>query len=142
MFFFFCPYSFFHLHHKTADTFFSKAGRCADFPLSSLALDSMFRSKTRSSSARSFQSTPLSASQQHGRCGIPRPLVQRYSEDLEQPVKDVASTLDQLRVRELRKQHRMAVRKQNTLASLPLSHLKLHSGNTLNRTLNGGIKAQ
>lgn len=47
---------------------------------------------------------------QHGRCGIPQPLVQRYSEDLEQPVKDLASSMDQLRVRELRKQHRMAVR--------------------------------
>ncbi|TKS75631.1 SAM and SH3 domain-containing protein 1 [Collichthys lucidus] len=40
-------------------------------------------------------------SPQHGRCGIPQPLVQRYSEDLEQPVKDVASTMDQLRVKEL-----------------------------------------
>lgn len=50
---------------------------------------------------------------QHGRCGIPKPLVQRYSEDLDQPVKDVASTLDQLRVKELRKQQRMAVREQH-----------------------------
>ncbi|XP_037606637.1 SAM and SH3 domain-containing protein 1a isoform X1 [Sebastes umbrosus] len=48
-------------------------------------------------------------SDKHGRCGIPQPLVQRYSEDLEQNVKDVASTMDQLRVRELRKQHRMAI---------------------------------
>ncbi|XP_033931571.1 SAM and SH3 domain-containing protein 1a isoform X1 [Pseudochaenichthys georgianus] len=48
-------------------------------------------------------------SDKHGRCGIPKPLVQRYSEDLEQPVKDVASTLDQLRVKELRKQQRMAI---------------------------------
>uniref|UniRef100_H3D3X8 SAM and SH3 domain containing 1a n=1 Tax=Tetraodon nigroviridis TaxID=99883 RepID=H3D3X8_TETNG len=48
-------------------------------------------------------------SDKHGRCGIPQPLVQRYSEDLEQPVKDVASSMDQLRVRELRKQHRMAI---------------------------------
>uniref|UniRef100_A0A669C7G6 Sterile alpha motif domain-containing protein 5 n=1 Tax=Oreochromis niloticus TaxID=8128 RepID=A0A669C7G6_ORENI len=48
-------------------------------------------------------------SDKHGRCGIPHPLVQRYSEDLEQPVKDVASTVDQLRVKELRKQHRMAI---------------------------------
>lgn len=48
-------------------------------------------------------------SDKHGRCGIPQPLVQRYSEDLEQAVKDVASTLDQLRVKELRKQHRMAI---------------------------------
>ncbi|XP_039980551.1 SAM and SH3 domain-containing protein 1a isoform X2 [Xiphias gladius] len=48
-------------------------------------------------------------SDKHGRCGIPQPLVQRYSEDLEQPVKDVASTMDQLRVKELRKQHRMAI---------------------------------
>lgn len=52
---------------------------------------------------------------QHGRCGIPQPLVQRYSEDMEQPVKDVASTMDQLRVRELRKQHRMAVRQRQRL---------------------------
>lgn len=60
-------------------------------------------------------STPLSFFRlllQHGRCGIPRPLVQRYAEDLEQPVKDVASNMDQVRVKELRKQHRMAVRKQ------------------------------
>ncbi|XP_013766661.1 SAM and SH3 domain-containing protein 1a isoform X6 [Pundamilia nyererei] len=48
-------------------------------------------------------------SDKHGRCGIPHPLVQRYSEDLEQPVKDVASTIDQFRVKELRKQHRMAI---------------------------------
>lgn len=48
-------------------------------------------------------------SDKHGRCGIPQPLVHRYSEDLEQPVKDVASNMDQLRVRELRKQHRMAI---------------------------------
>ncbi|XP_029352805.1 SAM and SH3 domain-containing protein 1a isoform X7 [Echeneis naucrates] len=48
-------------------------------------------------------------SDKHGRCGIPQPLMQRYSEDLEQPVKDVASTMDQLRVKELRKQHRMAI---------------------------------
>ncbi|XP_056871990.1 SAM and SH3 domain-containing protein 1a isoform X4 [Takifugu flavidus] len=48
-------------------------------------------------------------SDKHGRCGIPQPLVQRYSEDLDQPVKDLASSMDQLRVRELRKQHRMAI---------------------------------
>ncbi|KAG7263453.1 hypothetical protein CRUP_034144 [Coryphaenoides rupestris] len=45
----------------------------------------------------------------HGRCGLPPALVQRYSEDLEQPVQQVASSLDQLRVKELRKQHRMAI---------------------------------
>ncbi|KAM4529519.1 SAM and SH3 domain-containing protein 1a isoform 6-T6 [Fundulus diaphanus] len=48
-------------------------------------------------------------SDKHGRCGIPQALIQRYSEDLEQPVKDVGSTMDQLRVKELRKQHRMAI---------------------------------
>lgn len=53
---------------------------------------------------------PPLPSLQHGRCGIPQPLVQRYSEELEQPAKEVASSMDQLRVRELRKQHRMAVR--------------------------------
>ncbi|MGH0141663.1 UNVERIFIED_CONTAM: hypothetical protein FKN15_045025, partial [Acipenser sinensis] len=46
---------------------------------------------------------------QHGRCGIPESLVQRYAEDLEQPVKDVASNMDQVRVKQLRKQHRMAI---------------------------------
>ncbi|XP_037305753.2 SAM and SH3 domain-containing protein 1a isoform X11 [Pungitius pungitius] len=48
-------------------------------------------------------------SDKHGRCGVPQPLVQRYSDDLEQPAKDVASTVDQIRVKELRKQHRMAI---------------------------------
>ncbi|XP_044278978.1 SAM and SH3 domain-containing protein 1 isoform X2 [Varanus komodoensis] len=48
-------------------------------------------------------------SDKHGRCGIPEPLVQRYSEDLEQPEKDVATNLDQIRVKLLRKQHRMAI---------------------------------
>uniref|UniRef100_A0A8D2MU15 SAM and SH3 domain containing 1 n=1 Tax=Zonotrichia albicollis TaxID=44394 RepID=A0A8D2MU15_ZONAL len=48
-------------------------------------------------------------SDKHGRCGIPEALVQRYSEDLEQPEKDVATNMDQIRVKQLRKQHRMAV---------------------------------
>ncbi|XP_035277809.1 SAM and SH3 domain-containing protein 1a isoform X6 [Anguilla anguilla] len=48
-------------------------------------------------------------SDKHGRCGIPQSLVQRYSEDLEQPLKDVAPAMDQIRVTELRKQHRMAI---------------------------------
>ncbi|MCJ8750001.1 hypothetical protein PDJAM_G00194320 [Pangasius djambal] len=48
-------------------------------------------------------------SDKHGRCGIPQLLVQRYSEDFQQPLKDVASTLDQIRVKHLRKEHRMAI---------------------------------
>ncbi|KAI4905375.1 hypothetical protein NFI96_016359 [Prochilodus magdalenae] len=48
-------------------------------------------------------------SDKHGRCGIPQALVQRYSEDFQQPVKDVASMLDQIRVKHLRKEHRMAI---------------------------------
>ncbi|KAG9282509.1 SAM and SH3 domain-containing protein 1 isoform X3 [Astyanax mexicanus] len=48
-------------------------------------------------------------SDKHGRCGIPQALVQRYSEDFQQPVKDMASTLDQIRVKQLRKDHRMAI---------------------------------
>ncbi|XP_053543285.1 SAM and SH3 domain-containing protein 1a isoform X9 [Ictalurus punctatus] len=48
-------------------------------------------------------------SDKHGRCGIPQLLVQRYSEDFQQPLKDVASTLDQIRVKQLRKEHRMAI---------------------------------
>ncbi|XP_074021719.1 SAM and SH3 domain-containing protein 1-like isoform X3 [Numenius arquata] len=48
-------------------------------------------------------------SDKHGRCGIPEALVQRYSEDLDQPEKDVATNMDQIRVKQLRKQHRMAI---------------------------------
>ncbi|NXU54285.1 SASH1 protein, partial [Turnix velox] len=48
-------------------------------------------------------------SDKHGRCGIPEALVQRYSEDLHQPEKDVATNMDQIRVKHLRKQHRMAI---------------------------------
>ncbi|XP_077206524.1 SAM and SH3 domain-containing protein 1 isoform X5 [Paroedura picta] len=48
-------------------------------------------------------------SDKHGRCGIPEALVQRYSEDLEQPEKEVAANMDQIRVKQLRKQHRMAI---------------------------------
>ncbi|MGH0150757.1 UNVERIFIED_CONTAM: hypothetical protein FKN15_064749 [Acipenser sinensis] len=50
-------------------------------------------------------------SDKHGRCGIPESLVQRYAEDLEQPVNNVASNMDRVRVKQLRKQHRMAVSK-------------------------------
>lgn len=35
--------------------------------------------------------------------------MQRYAEDLDQPEKDVATNMDQIRVKLLRKQHRMAV---------------------------------
>ncbi|XP_018414888.1 PREDICTED: SAM and SH3 domain-containing protein 1 [Nanorana parkeri] len=48
-------------------------------------------------------------SDKHGRCGIPEALVERYAEDLSQPEKDVADWMDQIRVRLLRKQHRMAI---------------------------------
>ncbi|XP_029449906.1 SAM and SH3 domain-containing protein 1 isoform X2 [Rhinatrema bivittatum] len=48
-------------------------------------------------------------SDKHGRCGIPEALVQRYAEDLNQPEKDTAGNLDQIRVKQLRKQHRMAI---------------------------------
>uniref|UniRef100_A0A3B3XBW7 SAM and SH3 domain containing 1a n=1 Tax=Poecilia mexicana TaxID=48701 RepID=A0A3B3XBW7_9TELE len=59
--------------------------------------------------AESIDLTEEPYSDKHGRCGIPQALIQRYSEDLEQPVNDVASSMDQLRVKELRKQHRMAI---------------------------------
>lgn len=35
--------------------------------------------------------------------------MQRYAEDLDQPERDVATNMDQIRVKLLRKQHRMAV---------------------------------
>ncbi|XP_069866839.1 SAM and SH3 domain-containing protein 1 isoform X5 [Dipodomys merriami] len=48
-------------------------------------------------------------SDKHGRCGIPEALVQRYAEDLDQPERDIAYNMDQIRVKLLRKQHRMAI---------------------------------
>lgn len=48
-------------------------------------------------------------SDKHGRCGIPEALVERYAEDIGQLVKDVAGWMDEIRVRLLRKQHRMAI---------------------------------
>lgn len=48
-------------------------------------------------------------SDKHGRCGIPEALVQRYAEDLDQPERDAATNMDQIRVKLLRKQHRMAI---------------------------------
>ncbi|XP_075059343.1 SAM and SH3 domain-containing protein 1 isoform X3 [Mixophyes fleayi] len=48
-------------------------------------------------------------SDKHGRCGIPEALVERYAEDLGVLEKDVAACMDQIRVRHLRKQHRMAI---------------------------------
>ncbi|XP_053315386.1 SAM and SH3 domain-containing protein 1 isoform X2 [Spea bombifrons] len=48
-------------------------------------------------------------SDKHGRCGIPEALVERYAEDLGLLEKDVATVLDQIRVRHLRKMHRMAI---------------------------------
>nr|XP_045014529.1 SAM and SH3 domain-containing protein 1 isoform X3 [Jaculus jaculus] len=48
-------------------------------------------------------------SDKHGRCGIPEALVQRYAEDLGQPEREIATNMDQIRVKQLRKQHRMAI---------------------------------
>ncbi|XP_073431763.1 SAM and SH3 domain-containing protein 1 isoform X6 [Dendrobates tinctorius] len=48
-------------------------------------------------------------SDKHGRCGIPEPLIERYAEDLNHLVKDVAACMDEIRVKHLRKQHRMAI---------------------------------
>ncbi|XP_048858293.1 SAM and SH3 domain-containing protein 1a isoform X2 [Brienomyrus brachyistius] len=48
-------------------------------------------------------------SDKHGRCGVPLCLIQRYTEDLGQAAKEVASTMDSLRVKQLRRLHRMAI---------------------------------
>ncbi|XP_006872119.1 PREDICTED: SAM and SH3 domain-containing protein 1 [Chrysochloris asiatica] len=48
-------------------------------------------------------------SDKHGRCGIPEALIQRYAEDLGQSERDIATNMDQIRVKLLRKQHRMAI---------------------------------
>ncbi|XP_051725347.1 SAM and SH3 domain-containing protein 1 isoform X2 [Ctenopharyngodon idella] len=48
-------------------------------------------------------------SDKHGRYGVPFSLVQRYSEDLDKPLGDIAILIDQTRVQQLLKQHRMAI---------------------------------
>uniref|UniRef100_A0AAY4EDR2 SAM and SH3 domain containing 1a n=1 Tax=Denticeps clupeoides TaxID=299321 RepID=A0AAY4EDR2_9TELE len=48
-------------------------------------------------------------SDKHGRCGVPALLARRYSEELQRPLQAVASTLEQIRVKHLRKEHRMAI---------------------------------
>ncbi|XP_069462767.1 SAM and SH3 domain-containing protein 1 isoform X2 [Ambystoma mexicanum] len=48
-------------------------------------------------------------SDKHGRCGIPEALIERYAEDLDQPEKELAAIMDQIRVKHLRKQQRMAI---------------------------------
>ncbi|TSO25157.1 SAM and SH3 domain-containing protein 1 [Bagarius yarrelli] len=47
-------------------------------------------------------------SDKHGRYTVPFSLIQRYSEDLDKPLGDIATALDQTRVQLLRKQQRMA----------------------------------
>ncbi len=51
----------------------------------------------------------LASVSQHGRYGVPFSLVQRYSEDLDKPLGDIAVVMDQTRVQQLLKQHRTAV---------------------------------
>ncbi|MCI4382582.1 hypothetical protein PGIGA_G00016400 [Pangasianodon gigas] len=48
-------------------------------------------------------------SDKHGRYRVPFSLIQRYSEDLDKPLGDIAAVMDQTRVQLLRKQHRMAI---------------------------------
>ncbi|KAF4084177.1 hypothetical protein AMELA_G00125590 [Ameiurus melas] len=48
-------------------------------------------------------------SDKHGRYRVPFSLVQRYSEDLDMPLGDIATVMDQTRIQLLRKQHRMAI---------------------------------
>ncbi|XP_078086368.1 SAM and SH3 domain-containing protein 1-like isoform X2 [Mustelus asterias] len=48
-------------------------------------------------------------SDKHGRCGIPTVLIQRYAADLGYSVEHVAVAMELVRVKQLRKQHRMAI---------------------------------
>ncbi|KAG5265792.1 hypothetical protein AALO_G00246430 [Alosa alosa] len=48
-------------------------------------------------------------SDKHGRCGIPLTLVQRYSEELSEALGDIARVMEQIRVQQLHKEHRMAI---------------------------------
>lgn len=57
--------------------------------------------------------------------------MQRYAEDLDQPERDVATNMDQIRVKLLRKQHRMAVSSQ--LGVSPCSTFEVHLVKVLNQ---------
>ncbi|XP_038661142.1 SAM and SH3 domain-containing protein 1a isoform X2 [Scyliorhinus canicula] len=48
-------------------------------------------------------------SDKHGRCGIPTVLIQRYAEDIGYTAEHVAMAMELVRVKQLRKQHRMAI---------------------------------
>ncbi|XP_056624610.1 SAM and SH3 domain-containing protein 1 isoform X3 [Triplophysa dalaica] len=48
-------------------------------------------------------------SDKHGRYGVPFSLVQRYSEDLDKPLGDIAVLIDQTRIQQLLKLHRIAI---------------------------------
>ncbi|XP_041032593.1 SAM and SH3 domain-containing protein 1-like isoform X1 [Carcharodon carcharias] len=48
-------------------------------------------------------------SDKHGRCGIPTALIQRYAEDLGCSAEHMAVAVELMRVKQLRKQHRMAI---------------------------------
>ncbi|XP_051578175.1 SAM and SH3 domain-containing protein 1 isoform X2 [Myxocyprinus asiaticus] len=48
-------------------------------------------------------------SDKHGRYRVPFSLVQRYSEDLDKPLGDIAILIDRTRVQQLLKQHRIAI---------------------------------
>ncbi|XP_057199197.1 SAM and SH3 domain-containing protein 1 isoform X2 [Triplophysa rosa] len=48
-------------------------------------------------------------SDKHGRYGVPFSLVQRYSEHLDKPLGDIAILIDQTRIQQLLKKHRMAI---------------------------------
>eukprot|EP00062_Callorhinchus_milii_P009767 gi/632953905/ref/XP_007892677.1/ PREDICTED: SAM and SH3 domain-containing protein 1 isoform X1 [Callorhinchus milii] len=48
-------------------------------------------------------------SDKHGRCGIPIALIERYAEELGHPVNHMAANMDQIRIKQLLKQHRMGI---------------------------------
>ncbi|XP_066471615.1 SAM and SH3 domain-containing protein 1 isoform X2 [Tiliqua scincoides] len=72
----------------------------------SLDLEMLIENKLQ---AENIDLTEDPYSDKHGRCRIPEALVQRYSEELEQPEKEVATTMDQNRIKQLKKQHRLAI---------------------------------
>ncbi|KAJ6660151.1 hypothetical protein lerEdw1_018078 [Lerista edwardsae] len=72
----------------------------------SLDLEMLIENKLQ---AENIDLTEDPYSDKHGRCRIPEALVQRYSEELEQPEKEVATAMDQSRIKQLKKQHRLAI---------------------------------
>ncbi|XP_026142389.1 SAM and SH3 domain-containing protein 1-like isoform X2 [Carassius auratus] len=107
---------------KEVHTSVSESNSCSEVPRISKSLIYRPAKKVHTGKTSSFETlveeklcsdgidlTEEPYSDKHGRYGVPFSLVQRYSEDLDKPLGDIAIVMDQTRVHQLLKQHRIAI---------------------------------